>query len=79
MTDILEQFHLQPYQRTALPADQELALQARAAQVLTPRQMEIFQQSRSMRLQAAELQRQGLEAAKKSLGREINSWSTRGP
>lgn len=62
-----------------LPPDQELALQEKIAQVLTPQQYEIFQQTRALQVQAAELQRRSLEAARKNLGRDVNAWIQRGP
>lgn len=79
MTDAYSPFNGGAMVGFALPADQELALRDHVARVLTPQQLEIFQQNRDLMQQTMELQNRAKEAAKRSLGHDINSWTLRGP
>ena len=79
VTDVLSQYQKNGAMTTSLPPEQEQALQAHVAQLLTPQQFEIFLQDRTTRQKEDELRARSLQAAKKSLGHDINSWSQRGP
>jgi hypothetical protein len=64
--------------REASPEIQNQALEARAAEVLTPEQLQLFVENIDLQDDVRELQQRALEAAKKQYG-EVNSWSTTGP